>query len=61
MDGDRRNTFRTDCSLSVGPKQSAEQANRTVIELVQDIFIETDLPKKLWSLVFDATLLIEQK
>lgn len=39
----------------------AEQANRTVIERMHAIFIETDLPKKLWPLVFDATLYMENR
>ena len=39
----------------------AERANRTVIECMRAIFIETDLPKKLWPLVFDATLYMKNR
>ncbi len=33
-----------------------EQANWTVIERMRATFIKTDLPRKLWPLLFDATL-----
>lgn len=39
----------------------AERANRTVIERMRAIFIETNLPKSLWPLVFDATLYIKNR
>lgn len=41
-------------------KGVAERANRTVIERMCAIFIQTDLPKKLWPLVFDTTLYVKK-
>lgn len=38
-----------------------ERANRTVIERMRATFIETDLPKKLWPLVFDVTLYVKNR
>ena len=39
----------------------AERANWTVIERMRAIFIKTDLPRKLWPLVFDATLNVKNQ
>lgn len=45
------------------PDQSevAEFANCTVIKHMRAIFIETNLPKNLWPLVFDATLYMKNR
>ena len=39
----------------------AKQAHRMVIERMRAIFLETDLLKKLWPLVFDATLYVKNR
>lgn len=39
----------------------AERANRTVIDRIRATFTVTDLPKKLWPLVFDAILYLKNR
>ena len=39
----------------------AEWVNRTVIKRIHATFIETDLPKKLWPFVFDATFYLKNQ
>ena len=50
-------------TTSYRPDQNgvAEQANCKVIECMRATFIETDLPKKWWPLVFDTTLYVKNR